>query len=240
MALVVNSEMPSNVGEGVDAPPSSSPGPWTFSFDNVAGTVLYVFIGIGALGTEVAITFTGCTYNGVAMTEIATMTTNGANGGRIVCYRLLSPATGSNTVSVSYSGTISGNTRIWGGAISFTGNHATPEAQAAATATGIGTQTSVSLNAVAAGNITICGAGAGSGMAGNAISQTLSWEKDINTDTALNNGKSTRSAASGTVTHTMNQDVSDSWATIIVEVAAAITAAVEPTSLGRRGMAIVG
>lgn len=230
MALAVDSEMPTNVGFGVDTPGAPS-SPQTFSFTNTAGTVLYVCVGLG-IGSAGTMTITAVTYGGAAMTNVAqTSTGGGATGGQIAWYRLLSPATGSNTVSISF--TFSGTPdEIMAGCISFTGNDtSTPEKQTGINH-GSSSTAAITLAGVVAGNITIVGAGAGSSM--SAQTQTLSWSNNASGATAMGNHRGSRSASSGSVTHSFTISASDSWATTGVEVAAAgggSTKAIAPAAI---------
>lgn len=216
MALAVDSEQASNVGFGVGSTPAS---PLTFSFTNTAGTVIYLIVGLGASGAGTA-TFGTVSYGGSAMTKVLEATTGGgATGGKIGLFRLLSPATGSNTVSIAFTIAGTSNAEVWAGATSFTGNDtSTPEAQTHS-AQGSSATASDTLAGVTVGNVTLCGAGAGSDL--TAQSQTLSWAKNVDGATSLGNGRASRSASSGSVTHNFTISGSDSWATVIVEIKAA-------------------
>lgn len=110
MALTVNSTG-NNTGPAVA---ESATG--TFSFTNTAGTILYVCVS-GFRNR----TMTTLTYNLVTMTSVKRQ----ANGSDIYTewFRLVSPATGSNTVAWTLSGTDAPTF----GLISFTGQNATPE-----------------------------------------------------------------------------------------------------------------
>lgn len=216
MALAVDSEMASNAGFGL----ATTSSPQTFSFTNTAGTLLVAIIGVGVPGADTA-SISNVTYNGVALTQLVDRTTSGgAQGGRIGLFYLLSPATGSNTLSFAF--TFTGiNTSVWGGCISFTGNDSvTPFVQNTAS-NGSSATASVSLSGVAASSICVAGAGAGSDMTGQ--SQTLSWAKNVDGGSAMGNGRSSRSASSGSVTHNFTISGSDLWATLIAEVAAGAT-----------------
>lgn len=85
----------SKVGFDSATNPSS---PATFTFNNVAGT--YMFVTILDYTNQ---TVTGVTYNGVGMTELGTTTTQ-SNFSGIYLFGLANPATGSNTVSISFTG----------------------------------------------------------------------------------------------------------------------------------------
>src|SRR5690242_6807712 len=110
--LKVDSQMPGGIA--ASATPQASP--WSWSFTNTSGTVLYAEIQIdnGPVPSDVSVT-----YNGVAMTALGSVSANNNSKGFIGLFRLLNPATGSNMFSVSWSG---GSGTVSGGAISFTGN----------------------------------------------------------------------------------------------------------------------
>lgn len=217
MALAVNSEMASNVGFGADGDPAT---PQTFSFTNTSGTLLVLIIGLAVGGGETAPTFNTVSYGGQTMTSLLERTTSGgATGSKIGLFYLLSPPTGSNTVSIAWTAN-SGDLVMtaWAGCTSFTGNHATPFAQSTS-ASGSSATASGSLTGCTAGNMTICGAGAGSSISSN--TQTLTWVNNVSESSSMGCGRASRAASSGTVTHSFTISASDSWATVIAEIAAA-------------------
>lgn len=235
MTLAVDSEMASNVGFGAGGSPAS---PQTFSFTNTAGTLLVLVVGIGAGGAS-TVTLGAVSYNDVPMTQLLEKSTaaGGVDGGKIALYYLLSPATGSNTVSFAYS-VVGTAPDVWAGAISFTGNDgSTPMVQSSSSASAgtPGTTATATLNSVASGNITVCGAGAGSSM--SAQTKTLSWAKNQSDADALGNGRCSRSTSTGTVTHDFTISGSDSWATVIAEIAAA---AGGPAPITKAGRGVIG
>lgn len=82
----------------LDGGPSSS---YSFSFDATGATALYIAI---AFDSDTPQTFTSVEYNSVAATQID----NNEVGRVIYLYRLLAPATGTNTLLVDYNGTVGG------------------------------------------------------------------------------------------------------------------------------------
>lgn len=91
----------------------------TYAFDNVAGNVLAVM----ATNADNGFTTTGVTYNAVAMSLGVSLNSSAASADLRGWY-LASPATGSNNVVVTSSGSVN---QIQSGAISFTGaNTASP------------------------------------------------------------------------------------------------------------------
>lgn len=95
---------------------------------------------------------TGVTYNGVAMTAIPSSTA--ANGDyKIAGYYLINPATGTNNVVISFTGSMFD---IGAGSVSFTDAHQTTPLGTAVTATGTSTTPSVTVSS-AAGEIVLDG-----------------------------------------------------------------------------------
>lgn len=110
----------------------------------VSGSDTVLVIGISGYDTTPDVV-TGVTYNGVAMTLIPS--SSGTNGGHTVAfYGLIAPTTGTNTVVVSASGTM---TDLGAGAVSFTGAHQTTPFGTANTATGTSTAPSVNVSSAA-------------------------------------------------------------------------------------------
>lgn len=91
---------------------STPASPATLSFNNAAGTFLLVGIGSRTGGDQV----TACSYAGTAMTLVAKFDSNAASTW-IYVYKLASPATGANNISVTHGG--SADLRI--AAVSYTG-----------------------------------------------------------------------------------------------------------------------
>lgn len=236
MALAVDSEMASNAGFGAGGDPTS---PQTFSFTNAAGTLLVLIVGVGGSGGDAAATFGTITYGGQTMTQLLEKTTSGgANGGKIALYYLLSPPTGSNTVSLAwtYGGSTAGKS-VWAGCTSFSGNNGSSPFVQSTSGSGTGTTPTVALSGVAAGNITIAGAGGGSTL--SAQSQTLTWVKNNDESSAMGNGRASRSASSGSVTHNFTQ-ASDSWASVIAEIAAAGSTTYTKQNIGITPYTVLG
>lgn len=219
MPVAVDSEMASNVGFGVAGSPPTSP--QTFSFNNVAGSLLVALLGIGLPSGSPA-TFGTITYNGVTMTKLLeATTTGGANGGKVALFYLLNPATGSQTLS--YGFTTSSVVEVWGGCTSFTGNDPVNPFVQSTSAQGTSAAAAATLSGVQSGNLTICGAGAGTAM--SAQTQTLTWAKNVDNSSSAGNGRASRSASTGSVTHSFTVGASDSWVAAIAEIAAATAVA---------------
>lgn len=222
MALAVVDEMPGNAGFEV----VSSTSPQAFNFTTTAGTdLLVVGAGRGA-GSTRTITFGALTHNGDALTSAVQQAVNGSLGGKLGLWYRVAPDIGSNlSISIpwTHDANDSGDT-IWAAAISFSGaDQTTPIVQfdSAAASTG---DPSVDLAGVVAGNITVALFGTGSGM--TTSNQTLSAAMNIDENSSMNNGRMTRAASSGTVTHTADQSSASEWfAAAMVEIAAAGAAA---------------
>lgn len=212
MPLAINSQEPSSTGH------TSATSPLTWSFTNTAGTVLYVGVATAApTGTSTA---TGVTYNSVALTKVGSIPYGATIGTcEVSIWRLLTPATGSNTVSVTASG--SGMDDIMAGAISFTGNHATVPEGTPATAkfdTGSGTTSaSVTVSGTTSGNYVIAMMDAGS--AYSSTSNTLTWHIAGGAQNSPgDNSAMTYQSVSTSSTTMTNTIVQDWWGIIAVEV----------------------
>jgi hypothetical protein len=219
MALAVNSEMASSAGF------NSAGSPFTYSFNNAAGTLLVVGVLVtGTSGSAAAIS--AVTYGGTAMTAVSgasvTWDSGGVSANLLKFYYLLSPLTGSNTVSITWTDPPAPVDAI-SGAISFTGNDSvTPIRSTAFTNTALtGTTASVVVTGTTTGNIVvdISGCGASAGFSGR--TNTLSWAKNVSGSTGGDNAESTRAAGTGgsvTMSHTVS--ASDSWGVVAIEVQA--------------------
>lgn len=99
----------------------TSPVTWSHT---VAGSETLLFVGV-ILKTPLGGTISGVTYNGTSMTLIDSLDGNNIvsnSGFKNSIYYLVAPAAGSNTVSVSFTGT---GASAAGGSISLTGVHQT-------------------------------------------------------------------------------------------------------------------
>lgn len=94
------------------------------------GTDLVLLVGVQTRSTTIY-AVTGITYNGVALTKIDHQ--DGANNVRSELWYLIAPATGANTVEVTFENT---PTRASAGAISLTGADQTAPIEASNKATG--------------------------------------------------------------------------------------------------------
>jgi hypothetical protein len=116
-ALMINSNMPNGVAVTTTA------SPWTWSFTNTGGTVLYLFVSIDGI---TAPTMTA-TYAGTSLTQLGSESMT--NAGTIFLFRLTLPATGANNFVITWN---TGAQTTIADAISFTGNAAVPDSGSAA------------------------------------------------------------------------------------------------------------
>jgi hypothetical protein len=213
LALAIGSQMPTNTGVSGTAQTS----PWTWSFTNTAGTVLYVFVEWS--GSPTAITVT---YGGASMTSLSTRAANNNTSGLVGLYRKLTPLTGANNVVVTWTG---GAMDVTAGAISFTGNDTvTPEGTPVTGSDTGGTAStwSVSVTSTTSGNIVLASAVYGDPANSAITGGSLAFRKELNGSAFTNNQTcQTVSSAGGTVTPAWTNTTATSWAAIAVEVKAA-------------------
>jgi len=203
---------------------NSATSPLTWSFNNVAGTTLVCGFVMGA-ATSASISGTP-TYNGVNMKQVDGHIWN-SGGAAIYLYYLNSPATGSNTVSVS--ATFSGaNPQIIGGCISFTGLGSFGTPAFAKQDVSSSTTATVTVTGTTSGNKVIDVVGTGSGVTSATSPSVLSWKKNVNALTATNNAAQSYQSAGGSITMAYTV-VSDFWAINAVE--AKITPASVPLTV---------
>lgn len=99
----------------------------------VGATLLIAEVNLGDFNPPgLTATCTGLTWNGVAMTLIATKNDPGTSGGTVQCnaYGLVNPASGNHSLVASFGGTPTGNTGYYVDCFSFKGSDATSVANA--------------------------------------------------------------------------------------------------------------
>ena len=184
----------------------------TAAFTVGAGTDRILFVGVSA-STDLV---TGVTYNGVAMTLVGKK--NISSGGQGYLFVLVNPASGSNNVAISASG----STTITGMAVSYTGAKQTgqPDNHNEAQGIGIGdgSWTGTSLTTVAAncwgvGFFIISGGGTPAAQNGTHQLRVAAGRGLVDWETVI--------AAGGTLSLTMNQVGSgqQNWAYMIASIA---------------------
>jgi len=207
-SLVVDSQMPSGVGV------TSSTSPWTWSFTNTAGTVLYLVVTLDGSGVIPTVT-----YAGTSMTLLGNSYTG--HTGSIFLFRLTLPATGANNFVVTWS---SGTQVSIAAAISFTGN-ATPPDNGGATINGyLSTSTTFPLTVGSlTGNIIVMAAAYGD-PAHSTQTGTLSAVLDVNGASYANNmTMQYQSASSGSTATSVTGTTVTSFVCVGIEVRAATT-----------------
>lgn len=208
--LTVNSQMPAGTCVTTTA------SPWTWSFTNTAGTVLYLFVEIAGTTSPT----TTVTYSGAAMTQLGSVETS-ANGGFVLLFRRSVPATGANNFVVTWN---TGTQVAIGCAISFTGNNANPDGGMATTLGYGGTASataSLTLSSTTVGNVVIQGTCYGDAPR-STQSGTLSSFLEVNNLSFCNNEATQfQASSSGTTTVSQTSAAVTSWATIAIEVRAA-------------------
>lgn len=156
--------------ESAGAGHRSTSGTLAWSFNNVAGTKL--FVGIVA-SSVAAVTLNAPTYGGVAMTLVGSQLSFDTGKAKLAIYYKDTPLTGANNVSFTYSGGAGLN--ALGGAISFLGAATGVGANVTGTATGVTTVSASSSITTASGNYIFAvgawGSGAG-GAPGSGFTQT--------------------------------------------------------------------
>lgn len=220
MSVAVDSEMPSNVGQA-----RFHDANLTYAFTNTAGTKLIVAASVadGAGGQTVS----AVTYAGVSMTKYNEKLSNGVAKAHCTLWYLDSPATGSNNVVVTISGTVTGNGEVISGAVSLTGAatgsliHDTSKSTS-----GVSTD-NMDVVSTTVGNLVLMMATAGGDFTGTQT-QTLSWLLNVDGNTAGDNAQLRRAAGSG---GTVNFQVSLSGADTITMLAAEVPASGSGTTL---------
>lgn len=221
MALLVDSEMPSNLGVGQDG---ATGGTLSFAFVNTAGTLLIAIVGVGAPTTD-ATDIGAVTYGGQTMTNLLEISTSGSPtaSGRMALYYLVNPPIGSNTFSMVWTGG-SGTCSSWGGLISYTGAdlvNSFKQQSSGNDGGSLGSSKTVTQSGVVSGNQNLVACGFGTAM--NSNDQTLSWGLNRSEGGSLGNCRMTRSTDSPTASHTFGTPFSDHYAWIAVEIQAPTT-----------------
>lgn len=219
MALAIDTEMPSNAGQGTLNADSQ-----TYAFNNAAGTLLVVGVGWGCSGAH-TFTISGVTYDGAAMTQFVTIGYDGAghDAAGVAFYYKLNPSTGSKNVVVTMNANAFTPRSIESGAISFTGNDTTTPIVAGSGKTNFresnGTTATVTSATTTSGNIALAMMATGSGY--GSTSQTLSWSANFNTGSAGGCAAMTRTGGTGSTISWSDTVTSDFMGICCLEVAAA-------------------
>ena len=209
---------------------SANPLSWTHTVPTGSSNVclivgITVSNGDGALGTVTAVT-----YNGVAMTQVATTADAFADGPytRAYLFRLLDPPTGANTVSVTFSGNLGGSNGLVGGAVTFANvDQITPVSNSATNNSGGGTSTPSTVTVTSAvGEWTIETVAAAANTSLGSPTQTQQWLiLDVGGTTA---GGSTAAGATSVTFEWSMPTGNKIWATAALSLKAAAGAATIP------------
>jgi outer membrane protein assembly factor BamB len=191
----------------------------TYALTVPAGTdralIVSVQLGSGCAGAAVP-TVTGVTYAGVAMTQITSIlgTPCGPGTTRSEQWRLVAPATGTNSVVVTLSGAAPAT--IHSGAMLFTGVHQTTPVRAFASASGgpasgNGGSSTVTVTS-AVGDMIVNTVGQGTSI--TAAGQTQRFLNNVNSSNTLNNSGGSTAPGAASVVMTWTFGASDEWQTI--------------------------
>lgn len=208
----------------------------TWPFNNVGGNLLVCSI-VSTNTTGNTPTLSTPTYNGVAMTLAGSQLQWDTSSSVTAIYYLANPATGSNTVSMTGTGTT--NFAILGGCMSFSGANTSSPIGTPTTGKGditAGTTATAGSITAASGNYIFASGGWGSagGAAGAGFTRTFlangggtTAGDDILGEYALSSG--------APITPTFTWTGADFWAIIAVEIKAAASAAAPSSVVKVRG-----
>lgn len=178
--------------------------------------VLYVGLSVGK-PSDSTVAITGITYNSVALTSLGSRHANDQTDGRAELWRLVAPATGANTVAISFTGgPLTSTDVIVGGSVSLTGVDQTTPDSGFTSAAGSGTAPSVNVSSATGDRVidVVC-----NGSAISSSGQTNKWLDNVNLGSA--GGNAAMSTAAGGTTVTMSYTVtSDWWAILAINVKA--------------------
>lgn len=196
---------PSSAGQAAAASSSIS---WSHT---CSGTDRVLYVGIACSNNGATLS---ATYNSVSMTSLGKRSSNDQSQGFAQLFRLIAPATGSNTVLVSLA---SGTADLEGGSISFTGvDQTTPDGTPV---TGISATSSVSVDVPTDSSqsmvvdVTSCGSTISSS------GQTNRWLNNQNGSSGAGNGAGSTAVGTGSnVAMSYSRGASEWWAIVAVEV----------------------
>ena len=222
MTLSIDSQESSNVGH------NSVSSPLTWTFDNAAGNLLIVGVTINTTAATSGPTISAVTYNGVAMTLVPSSSISSSYGTTaynvVALYRLLNPATGSNTVSVSFAAGTGSPSYLdcIAGAISFSGAGTPGNAHTADDVTGSSGTATVSVTGTTSGSDVVSLVSTGTGVSSATSPTTLSWLLNVSvTDAGDDAAFGQQTTSGGTITPAYVLSGSDVWTISAIEVFAA-------------------
>jgi hypothetical protein len=207
-AVTFDAVGPSAAGAGQTG--STSPFTWSHT---CSGTDRLLLVGVGIGSSNDGSITTTATYNGVSMTSLAKRHSNDQSSGYAELFALVNPDSGTNTVSITLSGSnIEG---IEGGSVSFKRASGTA---GVTSAVGTATPAQVTVSS-AAGNMVADLVVCGFALAGH--NQTSRWVNNRNTVSAGGNAGMATADGASSVTMTRTHD-SDWWVSIGVEIQVAV------------------
>jgi len=190
----------------------ASPITWTHTTAG-ANRALFVSVTIGS-SPDAGVEIGSVTFEGAALTKIATEHSHDKDAGYVTMWVLTNPAAGSHPISVAFTGAPDA---ITAGSISFTGVDQSAPYQNLTTASGDSSNPKVEVSS-AARNMVV--AALVSGCKINTSGQTLGWLKNVNCGTGGGNGGESVKAGAPTVSITYSIDL-DWWGLVGVDVKAA-------------------
>jgi hypothetical protein len=200
----------------------ASGGTETWAFDCTGANLLLVGIVISGTGASTAPSISSITYAGSAMTLLTSATWDTPNS-KVFLYYKLSPASGSNNVSFTWTkGTGMSSEEAFYGALALAGADVagTPfGTPATATDTTGSASPSVNVAGTTAGNLVVGVAGNGGSFTGATSPTTVSWTQNHDTSTAGHNASMSQQAGGGTQTVAFTTNL-DWWGIVAVEVLA--------------------
>lgn len=224
-AVTIDSQEASGNGHG------GTTSPLTWNFTNTAGGFLVCAVDISQAQTGGGTpTISAVSYNSVSMSLVDSYATGTPiltyDGDLLAFYSLQSPATGSHTVSVSFSyvGTPGANAGTIAGCISFSGADTSAPfgtvVKNKETTLGTNTSGSAVVPSSTSGNYVIATMNTGSGGVATTAPSTQSWLLNQSTHTGGDNSALSYQAAGGSITmaYTFTADI---WSVMAVEVKAA-------------------
>jgi hypothetical protein len=165
----------------------------TFSHNNGGGAKNYIFL---LVGTNLSATFSGVTYNGVAMTKI-NETTDATLNYRWAWYKIAAPATGANNVVVTFGAAPYNPVSVFAWSVSDSGGEGNYVFDAANTSPN-STNITISADSIIVG-AAIGGANTGKDITLNGSSRALEFTNNVNNYTYLSFSDTNLTAGSKTV-----------------------------------------
>jgi hypothetical protein len=214
MALAIDSQEASATGHRITA---ASPLTWTFT--NTAGNLLLV--GVVTTNGTLTTAITSISYGGDALTALGTGQNTDGTRTFIQWWYKTNPKTGSNTVSIVWTGTGGTAAAALAGAISFSGADTTTPLGSEVKATGTGTAVDSGAVSSTSGNIVVSvGASGTSGTYTPTSPDATTYSLSGSNNTAGDNLWASTFSSSG-ASHNMKWTIpSDTWGIVGVEVRA--------------------